>query len=109
MPYPPSWNEKNSIYITEAELCELVFASGKEEAKLFRKFIVKEVIPSLIHKGSYNLTIKVNLDTSFFESVYDKVRVVYIAVIDIFESGFLYEFGISNYIFLSLKSKYYLI
>jgi prophage antirepressor-like protein len=111
---PLKGNEKNSIYITEGGLCELVFASGKEEAKLFRKFIVKEVIPSLIHKDSYNLTIKVNLDTSSFESVYDminnpliydKVRVVYIAVIDIFESGFLCKFGISNHILFNFKIK----
>jgi prophage antirepressor-like protein len=103
-----TWNEKNTIYMSEPGIYNLIMKSKKPEAEAFQDFLLEKLLPTLRKTGSYNLTIKVNFDTSFFESVYDminnpliydKVKVVYIAVIGIFESGFLCKFGISRRVF----------
>ena len=39
--------------ISEAGLYELIFASKKEEAKQFKKWVTKEVIPSIRKHGAY--------------------------------------------------------
>jgi prophage antirepressor-like protein len=59
---PPIWNEKNAIYITEPGLYELILCSKKEEAKVFKKFVVKELLPSLRKTGSYNLSNKISFE-----------------------------------------------
>ena len=48
-------NAKNSIYIKEFGLYQLIFASKKVEAKQFSKWIVEEVIPSIRQTGKYIL------------------------------------------------------
>jgi prophage antirepressor-like protein len=49
----PARNEKQTIYITEPGLYQLIFSSKKEEAKLFTKWVVEEVLPTIRKTGMY--------------------------------------------------------
>ena len=40
-------NEKNSIYISEEGLYDLIFGSSKKEAKAFKKFVTHTILPSI--------------------------------------------------------------
>jgi len=104
---PLTYNEKNTIYITEAGLYELIMSSKKEEAKQFKKFITKELLPSLRKNGSYNLEPKVVTDTSFISCFYDEnnicdyvdCNVVYLGVIGLLDGGLLLKYGLSSRIY----------
>ena len=50
---PLKGNLKNSIYINEQGLYCLIFNSKMEKAKLFRKWIFEEVLPSIRKNGYY--------------------------------------------------------
>ena len=52
-----TFNEKNSIYINESGLYSLVLRSNKEEAKQFKQWITKEVLPSIRKTGTYSTII----------------------------------------------------
>jgi len=52
---PLKHNEKQAIYINESGLYSLIFTSKKNAAKIFKKWITKDVIPSIRKTGSYNL------------------------------------------------------
>ena len=52
---PLTVNAKNSVYIKEFGLYQLIFASKKAEAKQFTKWIVEDVIPSIRKTGKYIL------------------------------------------------------
>jgi prophage antirepressor-like protein len=52
---PLNCNEKNTIYINESGLYSLILRSKKEEAKEFKKWITKEVLPSIRQTGTYKL------------------------------------------------------
>lgn len=47
--------EKNTIFINESGLYSLILSSKKEEAKLFKKWITKEVLPSIRKYGEYKI------------------------------------------------------
>ena len=48
-------NEKNSIFINEAGLYDLILASKKKEAKDFKKFVTHTILPSIRKTGSYDV------------------------------------------------------
>jgi prophage antirepressor-like protein len=104
---PLKGNEKNTIYITEAGLYELILSSKKEEAKAFKKFITKELLPYLRKTGTYNLNNTVNTDISFIKSFYDDndisdfldTNVVYLIAIGIYNGGILIKYGKSSRIY----------
>ena len=50
-----TFNEKNTIYINESGLYSLILRSNKEEAKQFKLWITKEVLPSIRKNGSYTI------------------------------------------------------
>ena len=50
-----SHNDKNTIYINELGLYDLILSSKKEEAKKFRKWITHEILPSIRKHGEYKL------------------------------------------------------
>ena len=52
---PLTVNAKNTIYINEPGLYQLLFSSKKVEAKKFTKWVVEEVIPSIRQTGKYIL------------------------------------------------------
>jgi prophage antirepressor-like protein len=102
-----TWNEKNTIYLTEPGLYQLIGKSRKTEAEAFQEYILETILPKLREKGSFSLIKKVILDTSFIKSFYDdnsisdyfKLNVVYLAVIGMFDGGLLIKFGKSERIF----------
>jgi hypothetical protein len=102
-----TWNEKNTIYISEPGLYSLLTKSEKEKAEPFQDFIFEELLPSLRKTGSYNLSNKISFDTSFISSFYDEnnisdyidCNVVYLGVIGMYESGLLCKYGLSKRIF----------
>ena len=57
---PLTSNEKNSIYINESGLYSLILRSNKEEAKYFKKWITKEILPSIRKTGQYSTTLPIN-------------------------------------------------
>jgi prophage antirepressor-like protein len=50
-----SHNEKNTIYINESGLHSLILGSKLKSAKRFKRWITKEVLPSIRKTGSYSL------------------------------------------------------
>jgi prophage antirepressor-like protein len=104
---PMEAKDKNTIYITEAGLYELILSSKKEEAKAFKKFIIKELLPTLRKTGTYNLNNTVNTDISFINSFYNDnnisdfldTNVVYLMAIGIYNGGILIKYGKSSRIF----------
>jgi len=50
---PLDTNEKNAIFINEPGLYSLIFRSGKQEAKAFKKWVCSEVLPSIRKHGRY--------------------------------------------------------
>ena len=50
---PPTWNEKQAMFINESGLYSLILSSKKEEAKVFKKWVTSEVLPTIRKTGSY--------------------------------------------------------
>ena len=42
---PLNWNTQNTIYINESGLYSLVLRSDMDEAKKFKRWVIKEVLP----------------------------------------------------------------
>jgi len=57
---PITSNEKNTIYINESGLYSLILRSNKEEAKIFKRWITKEILPSLRKTGEYKTTLPIH-------------------------------------------------
>ena len=55
---PLTWNDKNSIYINESGLYSLILRSDMDEAKKFKRWVTKEVLPSIRKNGRYELNHK---------------------------------------------------
>lgn len=51
---------RNVSIINESGLYEMIFTSKKEEAKVFRKWVFNEVLPSIRKRGKYELQREVN-------------------------------------------------
>ena len=100
-------NQKNTIYITESGLYELILTSKKKEAKQFKRFVTNELLPKLRKTGSYNMNSKVIPDTSFISCFYDEndiheyldCNVVYLGVIGLYDGGYLFKYGKSTRIY----------
>jgi hypothetical protein len=104
---PLTWNEKNTIYISQPGVISLITKSGMTEAEAFQDYLFEVILPSILNTGSFSLIKKVILDTSFVKSFYDdnsisdffKLNVVYLGVIGMFDGGLLIKFGESMRIF----------
>ena len=55
---PLTWNDKNSIYINESGLYSLILRSDMDKAKNFKRWITKEVLPSIRKNGHYEINHK---------------------------------------------------
>jgi len=53
-------NEKNTTYINESGLYSLILTSNKEEAKIFKRWITKEILPSIRKTGEFKTTLPIN-------------------------------------------------
>ncbi|BBB16628.1 Bro18 [Heliothis virescens ascovirus 3j] len=51
---PPNWHPK-TMFINESGLYSLVLSSRKKEAKLFRRWVTSEVLPTICRTGGYNI------------------------------------------------------
>ncbi|PLY04896.1 MAG: hypothetical protein C0625_15405 [Arcobacter sp.] len=47
--------KRDMNYVTESGLYHLIFSSYKEEARVFKRWVTKEVLPSIRKTGSYSL------------------------------------------------------
>ena len=50
---PLTWNTKNTIYINESGLYSLILRSHMDKAKEFKRWVTKEVLPSIRKTGRY--------------------------------------------------------
>ncbi len=53
---PLKGNDLSTTWVSEAGMFQLIFSSKMEQAKLFTKWIVEEVLPSIRKIGSYAVT-----------------------------------------------------
>ena len=87
---PLTSNEKNTIYINESGLCSLILCSKLESARVFKRLVTKDVLPSIrktaryiyddmIHKYSDSLTFKIENETDLHTKVvsFSKGRYLY--------------------------------
>ena len=114
-------NEKNTIYITEFGLYDLILNIRTEESLKFKDFIRKELLPSVRKTGTYTLPTQMKsyqkkkptlfdilYNTNSIKSFYDEIQmhkyfdvcVVYLGVIGIYTdgeiTGYIIKFGFSN-------------
>ena len=90
-------NEKNTIYINESGLYSLCFSSKKTEAKKFRQWVTKEVLPSIRKTGSYH-KVKLFYDENEI-STFDNKNVIYCGYVGFYDGEHLYKFGKSIKVF----------
>ena len=57
---PLDYNDRNAIYINESGLYSLILRSEKPEAKMFKKWITSDLLPSIRANGSYNIPKQLN-------------------------------------------------
>ena len=50
---PLTFNDKQTIYISEPGMYQLIFSSKKGEAKVFTKWVVEDVLPTIRKTGEY--------------------------------------------------------
>ena len=72
---PLKGNDGNSLYLSESGLYSLVLRSKLESAKTFKRWVTKDVLPSIRKTGKYNhsmnhkynktLTFKIENETTF--------------------------------------------
>jgi len=102
---PPLNYQKNTIYINESGLYSLIFGSKKKEAKEFKRFVTKEVLPSIRKYGFYSVQPALILTTEMIDSfcdenelsIYLNVNVVYIILIGFdLEGKMVCKFGHSG-------------
>jgi len=60
------YHEKITIYINESGLYSLILRSNKEEAIQFKKWITKEVLPSIRKTGQYITKLPINKQIAIF-------------------------------------------
>jgi len=54
------YNERNTIYINESGLFSLILKSEKQEAKIFKKWVTSELLPTIRSTGSYTIPTPLN-------------------------------------------------
>jgi prophage antirepressor-like protein len=112
-----TYDEKNTIYISEPGIYSLIWKSKKPEAKDFKKFVKTELMPSLRKTGSYSIKgipKKINSfinefikDTSQIENFYNKNNIIaffhanvfYLIVVGMIDGCYIIKFGHSMRIF----------
>ena len=56
----PSNQQPHEVYINESGLYSLVMRSNKEEAKMFKRWVTTEVLPSIRKHGAYGMNTKLS-------------------------------------------------
>ena len=79
----PKGNEATALWISEPGLYQLIFKSKMEQAKLFTKWVVEEVLPTIRKTGSYvtpallDKQIELKNETDLHYKVVDFIRTRY--------------------------------
>jgi hypothetical protein len=95
----PFENEKfhpQTIFVNQEGMYDLVMTSRKPEAKIFRRWISHEVLPSINRFGSYSIEKKYGCfydDHDLYE--YDGCNVCYMAYIGVHDNIPLFKYGIT--------------
>ena len=79
---PLTWNTKNTIYINESGLYSIILRSHMDKAKEFKRWVTKEVLPSLRKNGHYEynhkpfkmLTLNIQTEYDLHKKVVNFVR-----------------------------------
>ena len=79
---PLKWNAGNTIYINESGLYSLILRSDMDKAKEFKRWITKEVLPSIRKTGKYEfnnrpykmLTFNINTEYDLHKKVVNFIR-----------------------------------
>lgn len=95
--YPESQKiDPQTIFINQEGMYDLVMSSRKPEAKIFRRWISHEVLPSINRFGSYSIEKKYGCfydDHDLYE--YDGCNVCYMAYIGVHDGIPLFKYGIT--------------
>ena len=79
---PLTNNEKNTIYINESGMYSLILRSKLEKAKKFKRWVTKDVLPTIRKTGTYELPKPVDAlqerrlkidEVNMYLNVYDKI------------------------------------
>ena len=101
--FPLNQYLKTSIFINEAGIYSLILRSKQANAKIFKKWITSEILPSLRKHGSYSIQSQQPLLKNVYNENmllnYDKKNCVYIAYIGIHNNEPLYKFGMTSDIY----------
>jgi len=96
-PYPESQKiDPQTIFINQEGMYDLVMSSRKPEAKIFRRWISHEVLPTINRFGSYSIEKKYGCfydDHDLYE--YDGCNVCYMAYIGVHDNNPLFKYGIT--------------
>ena len=79
---PLTWNAGNTIYINESGLYSLILRSVMNKAKEFKRWVTKEVLPSIRKTGKYEfknktykmLTFNINTEYDLHKKVVNFIR-----------------------------------
>jgi len=101
--FPLNQYLKTSIFINEVGMYSLILRSKQANAKIFKKWITSEILPSLRKHGSYSIQPQQPLLKNIYNENmllnYDKKNCVYIAYIGIHSNEPLYKFGMTSDIY----------
>lgn len=99
---PPEFlnnEQKNTVYINEEGLYDLIISSRMKKAKEFRRWLTKDVLPNLRKHGSYIIN---PIKTDYAEyrinnlEKYRKYNVLYVLYLGVIDGMSLFKFGITN-------------
>ena len=76
---PLTFNERTSVYITEAGVYALIFGSHKEEAKVFKRWICQDVLPKLrrFYQEQGRMPLALQNETDLHYSLVKAIRRLY--------------------------------
>lgn len=98
--------DNKTIFINESGVYDLLFNSKKKEAKLFKRWIRKEVLPCLRKNGSYSMQRDEKYTSPYKDNAklvkFDKKNVIYIGYLGLVRNEHLFKFGESSDIFTRL-------
>jgi len=107
-------NQKNSIYINESGMYQLIMKSKMKEAESFQDWVTDIVLPSIRKNGKYEIKHEEDKNAaSMIEhklicetttlSEYDKVNVFYIGYVGLYDNIKIYKYGVTANIYRRIE------
>lgn len=96
--------DPQTIFINESGLYSLILSCQLPNAKMFKRWVTKDVLPSIRKTGSYNIS---NKQPIKYESIYqnknitdfDNKNTFYVSYIGIHNDEHMYKFGVTKRMF----------